>query len=217
MSTSDNPDLEARIEALEYLIRRLSPSGGGGITQLTQDVLAGPGSGAQAATVVRLQNRALAATAPTDAQVIGWSAGGSTWTPMTPPILGVFQSLQPGGTLTITGAPSVSFVSVNGTGAANTLNLPAAGAAVNGQVVVVQINSGAPGGGTGAPNLTLNPGTGNQINDLVTPGGVLVAGAAQTVTGPGAMFWLKYASAVISPFTTAGWHQIVSYVTTLPP
>lgn len=53
--------------------------GGGGISELTQDVLAGPGAGVQAATVVGLQTRPVAATAPSAAEVLTWT--GATWAP----------------------------------------------------------------------------------------------------------------------------------------
>lgn len=49
-----------------------------GITQLTQDVLA-VGSGSVAATVVGLQGRALAATAPATGQILTWD--GAQWVP----------------------------------------------------------------------------------------------------------------------------------------
>lgn len=48
---------------------------------LTGDVTAATGS--FATTVVKLQSRALAATAPSNAQVVGWNSGGSTWEPQT--------------------------------------------------------------------------------------------------------------------------------------
>jgi hypothetical protein len=50
-----------------------------GITQLTGDVLAGPGSGAQPATVAGLQNNPVAIAAPVSNQVLTWN--GSAWAP----------------------------------------------------------------------------------------------------------------------------------------
>lgn len=50
-----------------------SPSGGSGITQLTQDVLAGPGSGSQAATVVAIQTYPVSATAPAPGEALVWN------------------------------------------------------------------------------------------------------------------------------------------------
>lgn len=54
--------------------------GDGGITELTGDVLAGPGSGSQAASVVALQGTAISAIPPSaDGQVLTWN--GSEWVP----------------------------------------------------------------------------------------------------------------------------------------
>jgi len=58
--------------------------GGSGITQLTQDVLAGPSSGSVAATVVGLRTRGISATAPTNGQVLEYDSGTGLWTPTTP-------------------------------------------------------------------------------------------------------------------------------------
>jgi len=53
-----------------------------GITQLTGDVTAGPGSGSKAATVARLQGNAVSSVAPSDGQVLTWN--GSAWVPGAP-------------------------------------------------------------------------------------------------------------------------------------
>lgn len=53
--------------------------GGGGISELTGDVLAGPGAGTQAATVVGLQGNPVAGTAPSAAEVLTWT--GAAWAP----------------------------------------------------------------------------------------------------------------------------------------
>lgn len=58
-------------------------AGGSGISALTGDVTAS-GSGSVAATVARLQGRSVASTAPTDGQVLTYSASGSQWLPVTP-------------------------------------------------------------------------------------------------------------------------------------
>lgn len=50
-----------------------------GITELTGDVLAGPGSGVQAATVAGLQGNPVAVAAPVDNQVLTWN--GTAWVP----------------------------------------------------------------------------------------------------------------------------------------
>jgi hypothetical protein len=53
-----------------------------GITQLTADVTAGPGSGSLAATVVALQGNPLSSVTPADGQVLTWN--GSAWVPGAP-------------------------------------------------------------------------------------------------------------------------------------
>jgi hypothetical protein len=78
-------------------------SGGGGITQLTQDVLAGPGSGSQAATVKGMGGatsktlfvieggsyttvqQAINAASDTDIILVGPKASGGSWGPATFP------------------------------------------------------------------------------------------------------------------------------------
>lgn len=55
----------------------------GGITELTTDVVAGPGSGTQTATVAGIQTVPVDATAPTAGQVLAYS--GIWWTPTTLP------------------------------------------------------------------------------------------------------------------------------------
>jgi hypothetical protein len=61
----------------------------GGLNQLTSDVAAGPGTGSQAATVVGLQGRAVAATAPSTNQLLGWN--GTQWVPVNAPTSGINQ------------------------------------------------------------------------------------------------------------------------------
>ncbi len=53
-----------------------------GITELTGDVLAGPGSGSQAATVSALQGNPVSSVLPSDGQVLTWN--GSAWVPGAP-------------------------------------------------------------------------------------------------------------------------------------
>lgn len=56
-----------------------------GLTQLTGDVTAGPGTGSVAASVVRLQGRDVSSTAPSaNGQVLTWNAGTSKWEAQTP-------------------------------------------------------------------------------------------------------------------------------------
>jgi len=53
--------------------------GGGGISQITGDVTAGPGAGSQAATVVALNGNPVSSIVPVDGQVLTWN--GSAWVP----------------------------------------------------------------------------------------------------------------------------------------
>jgi len=53
--------------------------GGGGITELTGDVIAGPGTGSQAATVVGLQNVPVSAAAPSPGFALSYD--GAQWVP----------------------------------------------------------------------------------------------------------------------------------------
>ena len=55
-------------------------AGGSGITDLTGDVTAS-GTGSVAASVVRVQGRNVASTAPTNGQVLGWNSTTSQWEP----------------------------------------------------------------------------------------------------------------------------------------
>lgn len=64
-------------DILDYI--QSSLGGGGGITELTGDVTAGPGSGAQAAVVVALQGNPVSAVAPGVGEVPTWD--GAAWTP----------------------------------------------------------------------------------------------------------------------------------------
>lgn len=57
--------------------------GTGTVTGVSGDVT-GAGTGVIATSVVRLQGRDLASTAPTNGQVIAWNSTTSTWEPTTP-------------------------------------------------------------------------------------------------------------------------------------
>jgi len=81
--------------------------GGGGITELTSDVLAGPGSGAQAATVVALQGHAVDATAPANGQLLIGNAGSYTVASLT---AGANVTITPGaGAITIAATAPTGF------------------------------------------------------------------------------------------------------------
>lgn len=58
-----------------------SVGGGPGIDELTADVTAGPGSGAQAATVVALRGRSIHTAAPSDGDVLTWNNASTRWEP----------------------------------------------------------------------------------------------------------------------------------------
>lgn len=61
-------------------------AGVAGLNQLTGDVTAGPGGGSQAATVVGLQTKPIAATPPILGQYLGYD--GTSWTPSLPSFAG---------------------------------------------------------------------------------------------------------------------------------
>ena len=70
-------------QVLAYDGTQYAPSSAsGGLTQLTGDVTAGPGTGSQAATVAKIQGVTIASTAPTTGQVLTYS--GTQWAPATP-------------------------------------------------------------------------------------------------------------------------------------
>lgn len=55
-----------------------------GITELTGDATAGPGTGAQVVTVVALQGRGVQNVGPSDGDVLTWNTGASRWEPTAP-------------------------------------------------------------------------------------------------------------------------------------
>jgi hypothetical protein len=87
-----------------------------GLNALTQDVSA-TGIGSQPATVVGLQTRPLAATAPTSGQLMGWD--GSTWGPVTSPTSGI-NALTQDVTATGTGSQAATVVGLQGRPLAST-------------------------------------------------------------------------------------------------
>lgn len=66
--------------AFENLQAQIVATVGAAITSLTGDVTA-TGPGTATATVVAIQGHAVSATAPTDAQILIWNSGTSSWTP----------------------------------------------------------------------------------------------------------------------------------------
>lgn len=123
-------------------------------------------------------------------------------------IAGGWVNLAAGGTLTIAGSLLPTFVAVDGTGAANTLNLPSSANAQNGQIVAAAIAASAPGGAPVAPNLTITPGAGNQLWNPNNPGQILTTGTGVLITAQGAILWFKYRSAIVAPWTAPGWIEL---------
>lgn len=61
---------------------------GSEITELTNDVVAGPGPGPVAATVVAIQGNAVSATPPNDTELLTWNATTTEWEPLPAPASG---------------------------------------------------------------------------------------------------------------------------------
>ena len=149
-----------------------SGGGSGGITQLTQDVLAGPGSGSVAATVIGLRSRAISATAPTNGQVLAYDSGAAQWTPTTPAAATVVTSApvsgdgSVGSPVTIAnGAIGSAKLAATGVTAATytnaTVTVNAEGqvtSASNGAAPVTSVSGSAPIASTGGttPTISLN-------------------------------------------------------------
>ena len=157
-----------------------------GITQLTGDVTAGPGNGSQAATVVAVNG----ATVP----VAGALVVGQVLTVFGVSALayvfadGIYTHLAAGGTVSPnTAANCIVF---DTTGAAGTVNLPAFGTALIGEMHEVH---GVGATTTGA--LTINAGAGNTIELYGAPGTFSAPGGSTTIpagSSPGWQYALKY-------------------------
>jgi hypothetical protein len=120
-------------------------AGGAGITQLTGDVLAGPGAGAQAASVVKVQGFPWDTTAPAPGDVPTWD--GAQYTPQQPYI----PPTSPFISQTFTGATGTLVV---GTGGGMVRSIPPPGGqvltlppATDGLVFFVAKAAGAAGDG----------------------------------------------------------------------
>lgn len=74
----------SKVDGDAYDVEWTTPGGGAGITQLTGDATAGPGTGSQAATVVAIQGRAVLSALPDSGDVLAWNAGASRWEPTAP-------------------------------------------------------------------------------------------------------------------------------------
>ena len=117
------------------------------------------------------------------------------------------QNLASGATGAVPGGQD-TIVIVDGTNIANTLNLPANGVATDKQRVIVAILSAAPANpstATSMPNLTVNPGAGNQMCDPNNPGALLSTGVGATVTRAGFTWSLVYRAAASTPQTAPCW------------
>ena len=169
--------------AAEGLYRPIGGGGGGGgITQLTGDVLAGPGSGAVPATVARING----ATVP--------AAG----------------ALTTGNVLQVTGTSALGYAAVNLAGGANFVTglLPVANIAPAGTNGFVLTTTGgatvwaAASGGSGITQLTgdvtAGPGSGSQAATVVQArAGEYLFGAGGTMT------WATSASPILTQAVTA--------------
>ena len=79
----------------------VTSGGSSGITQLTGDVTAGPGSGSVSATVVKIQGKTVSTTAPSaDGQLLVWNNSTSQWVPVSP---STDLALAASGTATVKG------------------------------------------------------------------------------------------------------------------
>ena len=175
-----------------------------GITQLTGDVHAGPGSGSQAATVVALQGTPVAAAAPTTGQILQYN--GADWTPVT---LQTITSFTAGGNFVAT-STSARFVAAGGAGGgggvtsgANSVGSAGGGGGAVEQIMTrndlvigrqydVVIGSGGAGGASTGANGGV--GTDTTVTDHVTsvvifraPGASGGQGSATTATRGGGL------------------------------
>jgi hypothetical protein len=71
----------SKVDGDAYNVEWETPGAGAGITELTGDATAGPGTGAQVVTVVALQGRAVQNIGPADLDVLTWNSGASRWEP----------------------------------------------------------------------------------------------------------------------------------------
>lgn len=136
-------DQQGRLTA----VTNVSSGGGSGITQLTGDVTAGPGSGSQAATVAKIQGTTVSGTTGTT-NVVFSASPTLSGTAIIPAITGAAS----GGAQTVTG----------GTAAAS---------GAGGTVTIAGASGGATGAGGGGGNASLNGGNANGDNTQNNNGG----------------------------------------------
>ena len=161
----------------------IQPGGAGvdtGIIELTTDVLAGPGSGIQAATVVALQGNAVAATAPAASNVLTWT--GAAWAPAPTATTGITQltndvTAGPG-----TGAQAATVTALQGNAVAIAAPAPNQVLSWNGSAWVPgSVSSGSSGGG--GVIYYLNQGTAPQAPTVNLPAGVQQFGQVAEIAG----------------------------------
>ena len=189
-----------------------SGGGGSGITQLTGDVTAGPGSGTQAATVAKIQGKTVSTTAPTNAQILIWNNSTSQWVPET---VNNDLSITNSGVATLTGIngkaiPSSTasaggeilyFNATSNTWLYGGLQAGSASPTVN-QVLTWQSGSGwtavTPTGGSGLGNND----AGNLY--LSTAQSQNPSGQRYPVDGSGGAYTQNYAARGAMTYTTSG-------------
>lgn len=165
----------------------LEPIGSGsGITALTGDVTAS-GAGSVAASVVRLQGRNMASTAPTNGQVLAWNAGGSQWQPTTLGAgTGTVTSVTAG-----TGLSGGTITSTGTIGLANTAVTPGSyGSSTN----VAQFTVDQQGRITAVSNVAISAGGVGTVTSVGTGTGL----TGGPITGSGT---ISLANTVVTPGT----------------
>jgi hypothetical protein len=181
-----------------------------GITSLTGDVTASAGDAT--ASVVRIQGRSVASTAPTSGQVLAWN--GSAWAPTSPTGGGSVTSITAGsgltgGTITTSGTINVNFGSSAGTVTQGGTTVLKSGDTMSGALTISTTGTGASLAISNASTATsdcvtiTNQGTGKSfvVNDVsgdLTPfvihaSGEVAIGSALTDT-PSASFSIKRTS-----------------------
>ncbi len=192
-STDSDPPTHA-IWTVDGICGAATGGGGGGLTQLTGDVLAGPGSGSQAATVTGLQNRPVGSAAPTTGQLLGWN--GSAWVPVAPPVSGINQLLGPVTAGPGTGAQTTTITPTGVTAGSYTVSDGSSqfcwAVAASGQITGITAGACPSGGGgnlcTGGSNLLeggsnlMTCGSGGGSGNLLTAGANLLTGGSSLLT-----------------------------------
>jgi hypothetical protein len=69
----------SKVDGADHNVEWETPGAGAGITELTGDATAGPGTGAQAVVVVAIQGQAVHTAAPSNGDVLTWNNGSTRW------------------------------------------------------------------------------------------------------------------------------------------